>query len=619
MKTYLIEAYNDNIEFDKDSIIIALTPLVCNQLDKKGVKYSIVEDFFSAMELSNPMVEEHRKSVFHWIEEFDQFLQNNIGGLGFKLATIHRWYLKGMVIDPLYARCFELHRLFQAISPTEIIFLTFKPTEPQLNDRFEHYGRSLYSQILPALCREKSIPLTTVLHEPNERNASDLALLNQDKSLVSKLKTTLFKNTFLKRMFFTYRYISNLPSLNKAGRNRKNIFIPVIAHIGEDFIAKALCRGHQVYLLSGNTIQRYSCFGMRKSFDIDSRHSSLNKDSWGKTAALLKDHYLVKWINQKCQLDVSEITLPRLRHFVSVICPDLISNIKQFTEFYNIHNMNLFLTPYVSMLPEYAALTAAKHSPQVTTACLTHGDGVYDSRVLNITELENYDIHISSNNETMEYFKNLSNEINSKAKLYSNPHRFRNLKRITRLRKNNGDKYIKKNRVVYLPLFFLGDYRRIEAYTGTDTWYYQFQKALIEYFATRTEFSFIWKGLLQSELIYNPIPDFIRDHDFTNTEIATNPFAKHLLTADRIICDCPSTGFYEAVFTGVPVMSLYHTATIIRPSAVKYFGNLLKPYSDIPEAIKHIENFLNDDDLSRYQMKFDVEKGSIFDILEGTS
>jgi hypothetical protein len=128
----------------------------------------------------------------------------------------------------------------------------------------------------------------------------------------------------------------------------------------------------------------------------------------------------------------------------------------------------------------------------------------------------------------------------------------------------------------------------------------------------------VWKGLPPSgEVynIYNPIPDFIKDNRFSNIEVATNPFPQHLRSADRVICDFPSTGFYESVIAGVPTMSLYHKALIVRKSAVDYFGNLLKPFSDSREAIKHIEEFLNSK-AELYRATVDVEDSHILDILE---
>ncbi len=51
MNTYLMEAYSSEIQFDKESKIIALTPEVCYQLDKKGIKYTIIEEYYCEEEL----------------------------------------------------------------------------------------------------------------------------------------------------------------------------------------------------------------------------------------------------------------------------------------------------------------------------------------------------------------------------------------------------------------------------------------------------------------------------------------------------------------------------------------------------------------------------------------
>ena len=172
-----------------------------------------------------------------------------------------------------------------------------------------------------------------------------------------------------------------------------------------------------------------------------------------------------------------------------------------------------------------------------------------------------------------------------------------------------------KNRIVFLPTMFMGDTRRLDGTTQPDTWYYEFQKLLIEHFSRKGEYTFVWKGLPTSDAIYNPIPEFIRDNNFSNIEIATNPFVEHLLLADRVICDYPSTGFYESVVAGVPTISLYHKAFKVRRSAVEYFGNLLKLFSTIPEAIKHIDEFLNSDP-ELYKTTIEMGDESVLHILE---
>ena len=616
MKTYLVEAYRPGIEFDKDSIVVALTPKVCYQLDKAGVKYSIIEDYYDEVALLSQS-EAHRLSVFRWIDDWDDFLQNNIKGLDLKLGTIYRWYLKGMILDPLYIRCYTLKRLFDAIKPVEVTYILPKPDEPHLNYRFEYYGRSLYAQVIPILCREKSIPLTPVFLEPDGKEVKEIKSINQGESLITRLKKSLYKSGAIRRMYFTYRCAKKLPYLKRAKHKKLNIFLLMISHIGEDFVAESLIKGHHIFLSSGDDILKYSCFGTKRYLNVKAGSAPLNNSFWDNTANLLAGHSLVKWVNEKCQLDVSEIVLPKLRHFVSRVCPELVVYNKAYMEFYKNNRIDVLMTPSTSSLQDYAALAATKNDAQVKTVCLYHGDEVYEEPTWNIGELQNFHVHISSHAETREYIQRLANEIHSPTKVYSSPHRLLNVKKIADLREKKGNRIIRKNRIIYLPTFMKWDTRRMGGgHPYADTWYYQLQKSFIAYFSTRGEYTFVWKGLPQSDDIFNPIPDFIRDNRFSNIEIATNPFVEHLLTADRVICDSPSTGFYESVVADVPVMSLYHTSAIVRRGAVEYFGNLLKLFSDTPEAIKHIDDFLNSDP-EQYKMRIDMEGGSLFDSIEG--
>ena len=76
LKTYLVEAYSPNVKFDENSLIVALTPEVCYQLDKEGIKYSIIEDYYDEAELST-QEDEYYKSQLQWIGRLDEFLQKN--------------------------------------------------------------------------------------------------------------------------------------------------------------------------------------------------------------------------------------------------------------------------------------------------------------------------------------------------------------------------------------------------------------------------------------------------------------------------------------------------------------------------------------------------------------
>jgi len=322
----------------------------------------------------------------------------------------------------------------------------------------------------------------------------------------------------------------------------------------------------------------------------------------------------MKWINQKCRLDVAAIVLPRLRYFITEICPQFLAYFKVFAEFYEKTGIDCVITSHDVLPVELAALAAANCQEHIKTVHISHGDDAFDVAFWRVLELYQSDIHVSSNLETKAYFSYLCQTNNFPTALYSSPHRLLDARRIGYLRESNKNN-IKRNRIIYLPTFTMWDTRRMDGDSYPDTWYYEFQKSLIQYFATKKEYIFVWKGLPLSEAIYNPISNFIMDNHFSNIQVATTPFSQHLLVADRVICDYPSTGFYESVVAGVPTISLYHRASMVRKSAIDCFGNLLKLFSDIPEAIKHIEEFLNSDP-ELYKISLDVEDKVVLNILE---
>lgn len=622
MKLYLVESYRADIEFDEDSLVVALTPEACYSLDKSGIDYSIIEDYYDETELSAD-VDEYYKSQLEWIDTIDRFLQDNVNELrrlGLKLGTIYYFYLRTMVLDNLYIRCYTLRRLFKAAEPSSVTFVSNRPKDVPLDLTLQSLGRSNYSQVIPIVCSDRNIPLSSVFLKQNGRTIGEMASVRSSGNLAVRLAITLYaRSATVRRIHFAYKYFGEHPRLKREDREGLNILILKTDHIGRKFIFDAMRRGHNVYQLSDSSILKYSSLGAKiylhlKMKRADSPQDSDNKSIWDNTASLLDGHDLIQWVNQKCQLDVSQIVLPKLRHFVTRVCPEILEYFKVFVEFYRKAGIYFVITPHEVSIPEFAAIAAANHSAETKSVCVQHGDSIFASKMWNITELSHFDIYIASNYEMEEYFRYQCQENNIQTELYCSSHRLSNVKTINHLR-DEGMGNIRENRIIFLPTFLIGDQCRLEGAAYPDTWYYKFQKSLIEHFSTRPEYTFVWKGLPQAEPVHNPIPDFIADNSFGNVEIATNPFVKHLLSADRVICDFPSTGFYESVIAGLPTMSLYHKASIVRRSAVEHFGNLLKQFSDIPEAMRHIDEFLSSDP-GLYITTVDMSDESILNILE---
>jgi len=624
MKVYLVEDYHPDLKFDENSLVVALTPQVCYLLDKAGIKYSIIEGYYDEAELL-ATEDEFYETQLKWIDGLDEFLQSDITelrDLNLRLGAIYYYYLKSMVLDPLYIHCYALNKLFEKIKPSAIVFASYPPQETSLDFTLRDDGSGYYSQVIPILCRENDIPLTRVFLEEADKGVKELKVVSGG-SFTGRLRRRLGKDEVVRWIYFRtkfiYKYFRKLAFLERPSRERLNILILKSGYSVEtDFIIDAQKKGHSIYQLSGDFIMKYSLLGARRYLDLKSAYkdklAGLDNGIWESTANLLAGSNLIKRLNEQCRLDVSEIVLPKLKYFISKVCPDILRYFKVFSELYEKERIDFVLAPSAQSSVESAARAAANHGEHVNTVCICHGDDIFAGKFWRDLELQNSDILISSNIEAKQNYECLCQAKNITTDLYVSSHRLSNVVKINHLREKGGSK-IKKRRVIFLPTILLGNYRWLEDYYP-DNWYYKFQKSLIEYFSMKKEYTFVWKGLPQSDETYNPTPNFIRDNNFSNIEIATNPFVEHLLSVDRVVCDFASTGFYESVVAGVPTMSLYHKTHTVRKSAVEYFGNLLKSYSDIPEAIKHIDEFLNSDP-ELYKITIEMGEESVLNILEG--
>ena len=616
MKAYLVENYSPAISFDKNSLIVALSPEACYRLDKAGVRYSTIEDYYDESKLLANM-DEYSESQLRWIDELDTFLQCNIRELkelDLKLATTYLFRLKTFVLDPLYVRCYTLRKLFEKIKPSEVTFISYQPGDISIDYLLRDTSKSYYSQLIPIYCRERGIQLSSVFLEKKE-----LEPVKASGNISGRLKRALAENEIAGNLYYSLyslrQYLSKRPSPPQPSQKKLNIFILRRGyHIWPYLAIDALRRGHRVYGLSGDFIVKYSFLATRKCFRLQKDSSYLDSSAWEHAANRLESSGLIESINNQCQSDVSEVILPKLGHFISRICPDLLQYSQAFGAFYEREKINIVLAPSASSPIEYAALAAARLK-SLNSVYLAHGDDAFTANAYLTVERQNFNIHILSNRELGEYCQRYCRTSNFQPGLYVSPHRLLPIEKIRRQRERRSNRTGQKGRVIYLPTMLRGDNQRLEGKNYSDTWYYQSQKALMEYFSTRTDYTFVWKGLPQSDAIYNPIPDFIQDSNFTNIEVATNPFVEHLLSADKVILDFPSTGFYESVVAGIPTISLYHKLFSVRKSAIDYFGKLLQPFSDIPEAIKRIDAFLNSDP-ELYQTTIETGDESVIHILE---
>ena len=606
MKLYLLESYDPSMQFD-DGVIVALTPEVCYHLDKNGIDYNTIDDFYDEGDFFEDRYA-FLQDQNNWFGGFDTFLKENVDALNLhnlNLASLYSTHIKSNVVDPLIFKSYTLKSLFNKLNTSCVIFVTLPLNEKILPDNLSYTDKSIYAHLIPLVCKKYSIAF-------NEHFWPSSKIIK--KIPLRRINT----------MFSIWRYIPESFKMvgsifsKKTQKKTLNIIQLNFAYNGFDIIKNSFIKGYNTYLLAGNKVLKFHRFGF-KTFNI--KHSDGNAENkfydWNQTAQLLETNELINWINEKCSLDVSDIVLPNLKHFVSAICPNLLQNYITSLHFYESELINVVVSPYMQSTIELAAVEAANKCEHTKTICVEHGDAIFPDLFWRMKELTNFDILIVSDKENKEYMEYICNQYQIGTKVYIISERLSPIIKIRESRKNR--KFIslsKKNEIIYLPTFLMRDPPRIDAHMHiSPTKYYKFQKSLLEYFSEKDDYTFIWKGLFQSESLYNPITDLIKDKDINNVRAETEPFKKYLPYANKVVCDYPSTGMYESVIAGVPTMCLCSDKLSVRKSGIELFGNVIKFYHSIDEAIDYIDEFLSADS-EKYTAYLKTCDKNLIDIIE---
>jgi len=603
MKLYILEAYDPNIQFD-DGVIVALTPEVCYHLDKRGIDYSIIEEHYNEHELF-----EDRHAFLQnqedWFRDFDVFLRNDIDKLntcGLNLASIYSLYIKN-IVDTIIFKSYILNTLFNKFNPSSVVFVTFQPKKKVLKDYLGYHDKSAYAHLIPIICEKYSINLFEYFGY-SAQNIKNVTHNIGDK--ISKIR----------------KYIPSIWGMftsvlrPKKQTNVLKILQLNIAYNGFSIIKDAFVNGHNAYLLIDNKIFKFHRFGFR-IFDIKHNNDHIENTfhDWNQTAQLLETHELIKWINEKCFLDVSNIVLPNLKYFVSNICPDLLQYYETFLSFYEAESIDVVLSPYMQSTIELAAIAAANKCKYTKTICVEHGDDVFTEIFWRKKELINFDILIVSNEENKQYLESMCEKYNFETEIYSISERMKTMIKLGEFRQT-GKSGSNNNEIIYLPTFLTWDPLRIDTNIHiSPTRYYKFQKSLLEYFSEIDDYTFIWKGLFASELLYNPIPKLIKDMDIKNVKVETEPFKKYIPYANKVVCDYPSTGMYESIIAGVPTMCLCSDKLNVRKSGIDLFEKVIKFYSNVDEAIDYIDEFVSADS-KKYTAHLNTCDKNLIDIIE---
>ena len=425
MNLYILESYDPSMQFDGGAIV-ALTPEVCYHLDKKGIEYNIIDDYYD----EDKFIEDREaflQDQNNWFTDFDKFLKKSVDILNMhdlNLASIYSTYIKLNVVDPLIFKSHILKSLFDEFNPSCIIFVKLPSKKKELTNHLGYTDKSVYAHLISLFCENYSITLIEYwgYSAKNEMNM----VLRRDKAHPDIWK-------YISGCFQMLRGIF----IKKKQKNTLNILQLNFAYNGFEVIKNSFIKGHNTYLLAGNKVLKFHRFGF-KTFDI--KHSDGNAKykfyDWNQAAQLLETNELINWINEKCFLDVSEIVLPNLKHFVLNICPDLLQHYMSFLNFYESESIDVVVSPYMQSTTEIAAIEAANKCEHTKTICVEHGDGILKSSFWRLKELTTFDILIVSDKENKQYLEHICTKYGVESKIYAILERLSPMIKIKDRRKN---------------------------------------------------------------------------------------------------------------------------------------------------------------------------------------
>jgi len=307
---------------------------------------------------------------------------------------------------------------------------------------------------------------------------------------------------------------------------------------------------------------------------------------------LTVDHPLARWFDGFAECDVSLVIAPFLAHFVREHCVEILTSMIQAEFFLTDHDIDYVFARGNTDIESLGILLAQNHRNNKKNVCVQHAGSCLAGDAMSIYDTNTYDAILTRDPITHSYFLNATPIIKEK-KVYCSPHYLFQIKK-----KYARSKPIKSNKIIYVQKKF---FNRIKNYQENDypfAWYFDFQKAIINFFDRYTRLcddEFIYKHSIRQIWANESVIPYIRSLNNPRLKIETAHFLKSFGKADRIIVDYPSGAFFEAAVSAKSILCIFPDSFSVNPKAVQLCGNSLQAFKDIPDAIEKIEKYVRSD------------------------
>ncbi len=604
MEYCLIEKCPHNYIIPGDSIAVALTQEAIFSLECSGIKYITLEDFYTSGEISGD-IDRFLMKQLTWLENFDDFLKGifpEAKRMNINLASIYYYRIKFRV-DNVVITSRILNRFLEKTKPSKVWFVS-----PQFNeDKIDHplsfrNTESVYSRLIKSVCRVHGVNFQR-LDSGNNKKAdffhickyitkicSDSGELKRTmKKMVPKVVLKLRRNLInqLKKLYFK----ENADKF-QSGKGRI-LFLNSCDYVN-DFCNDAKKYGFEIFLKQKNRKKKLSWRSQLADIEMVDRERGDDNFKWSKVFNLLRKSKTIQWLNEQCGVDVYSVIGSRLEFFIKNVCPEIITKIKDYLRFYSENSIDFVATNMLWTVDDYAALEAARLSSTTKSIWFAHGADFKECKSRFFYLFRKFDLLFSFDKAEVEPQRNL-------VKLFKYPYPlvgefpyFRK-KYQREFSKINNRITNKKPTMIFIPIICSPwPNRVVDLSQPFPMEYVKWHRALAEYLSKRDDYYFIWKGFICPNQKFNLMDEIIRKKGYKNIKFNSGRLAPWFSKVDRVLTDISSTAFFEAIYSGLPTLSLCRLADQrLYENAHKEFGTSLQAYQSIREGIKIVEKFLD--------------------------
>lgn len=576
-----------------EAMIISLDPSISYCLWKNGTEYKILEDFYDEKKLRDGQREYFDKQLT-WFKSFDEKIKEFVPFCvehDIPLAKANYLRLKYFVDTVvIYSRI--LSSLFESEPGLREIVYEHKPytKDPKYSIfNFKKESRKVFGKLLEAFCFERGVKFTRTLMYRKE----DCHQHGEVPQRQAILKTVIKKQA--KKILNYAKYKKFIPKQQDSIISGRKVLCMHAGSAGVDEPIRHLIeKDAVVFLKEEDRILREDTFSRKdvSLSDIPDDIAKAIKEGCYDCSLSLKNSEVVDWISDKCDFDVSTIILPYLETFVSRDCKDILTESKRMSTFMRKNNISYLFARGNTDKASMGSIIAARYLKSAKSVCLQHASIAVDMEVFGVFETETYDYLITSSDVAQSFFElSLKERYNTGCKAFPSYYLLRGVRSKNSSKRNSNQ----REKVVFLEKKFPEKVRCFNNMIYPLTWYFEFQKKIVDYFSQREDVDFIYKHASGQRWAGESILLYLKEKKFSNIEIFDGHFLEILNDADRVLMDHPSTALFEAASCRKPVMSLYADYYKIIPQAEKVFGNSLRSFSTEEEALSTIDNFLNTD------------------------